>query len=162
MAFGILEDHRDPQPLGTALLEDIHSRNASSLSTAETILIPAPSDSPDDPLNFSRAKKEVLFFAVMLGTCGTASIGPLFIPGFHVLAVYFDQPLQRISLLNGCLIITLGVSAYVCGSLAQTYGKRLILLSNSIIVVVTACWAASAKSYGSLLGARIIQGTESG
>ncbi len=159
MVYGILEDKYDVQPLGTSTLEEkVDTRLNPNLSNARIILVPEPSNSPDDPLNFSRLKKEITFLILIFGTCATATIGPLFIPGFVVLSKYFHEPVHKISLLNGCLIITLGVGSYIYGGLAVILGKRLIFLTTVVIVIITACWGASADSYSSLLGARIIQG----
>ena len=84
----------------------------------------------------------------MLGPYGTAAIGLLFIPGFVILVKTFDEMIRHISLLNGCLIITLGVSAYACGAQADASGKRLILFT-SLFALVTSGWGPSAKSYSS-------------
>ena len=162
MAYGRLEDKYNARPLGTSVLEDSDSTKPSlNLSNTRIVLVPEPSKSPDDPLNFARVKKELAFLILIFGTCATATIGPLFIPGFVVLSKYFHEPVHKISLLNGCLIITLGVGSYIYGGLVVILGKRLIFLSTVVIVIITACWGASADSYGSLLGARIIQGSYS-
>ena len=54
--------------------------------------------------------------------------------------------------------MALGVSAYITNALATTYGTRLIYLTTTLALIATCCWGAAAKSYGSLLAARIFQG----
>lgn len=157
MAFGVLQDKHLAQPMGTALLEEFYDRSGGH-DNAEVILVPAPSNSPHDPLNWSRMRKEVVFLTVLFGTCATACIGPLFTPGFVVLVNTFHEPISRISLLNGTLILTLGVSAYLSSFLAGVVGNRLIYLTTTIILIATCAWGAASQSYNSLLGARILQG----
>ncbi|KAF2808831.1 MFS transporter-like protein [Mytilinidion resinicola] len=159
MAFGVLEDARNAQPLGTTLLESVSYNGSDQRENARIILVPQPSDSPKDPLNMSRLRKELLFATIILGACATGVIGPLLVPGFSVIAGIFHlESLTKVTLLNGSLVMALGVSSYLCSCLAVVYGKRLIYLITSIMLVVTCCWGAAAQSYSSLLASRIFQG----
>ncbi|KAL6351705.1 hypothetical protein LRP88_15022 [Fusarium phalaenopsidis] len=54
--------------------------------------------------------------------------------------------------------MALGVSAYVCGPLTTLWGRRLVFLFTTLIMVFGCVWAGSAKSDNSLMGARIFQG----
>ncbi|KAK6598075.1 major facilitator superfamily transporter [Botrytis cinerea] len=158
MAFGILEPVPSIIPSGTNLLENL--RNASDPDGVEMrlILVPKPSDSPLDPLNWPRYKKEFLFATIVFGACAAGSLGPVLVPGFTVVATLLDVHLTDMALLNGSLIMTLGVSAYLCPCIAEVYGKRMVYLVTTIIIVAGCCWAGAANSYNSLLAARAIQG----
>ncbi|KAK6602963.1 major facilitator superfamily transporter [Botrytis cinerea] len=158
MAFGILEPVPSIIPSGTNLLENL--RNASDPDGVEMrlILVPKPSDSPLDPLNWPRYKKEFLFATIVFGACAAVSLGPVLVPGFTVVATLLDVHLTDMALLNGSLIMTLGVSAYLCPCIAEVYGKRMVYLVTTIIIVAGCCWAGAANSYNSLLAARAIQG----
>ncbi|KAG4443682.1 hypothetical protein IFR05_000868 [Cadophora sp. M221] len=161
MAFGILEPADPlPHPLGTTLIEELHGSkgNKSSHEVAQVILIPSPSSSPYDPLNWSRVKKELVFLTILLGAAGTAVAGPCTVPAFGILAATFNTSLTNIALLNGSLIMGLGVSSYLCAALATVYGKRLIYVSTQLLLVVSTCWAAGSSSYASLATARAFQG----
>lgn len=155
MAFGILES--DPSlgtPPGTELLEEVQigSHDASQ------VLIPHPSNSFHDPLNMSRVRKEFYFFALIWGACMTGVIGPLLVPGFSIVAASFNIVLTQVTLLNGSLIMALGVSAYLCAPLSIIYGRRIVYLITTLIMIFGCVWASYATSYGSLLGSRIFQG----
>lgn len=105
MAFGILEDASNPLPSGTTLLNDVNSQKAGRRVSQSTIVLsPRPSDSPSDPLNWSRARKELAFLVILLGACGTGVIGPLLVPGFQIIAVKFQITLSGVTLLNGSLV----------------------------------------------------------
>ncbi|PVH68727.1 MFS general substrate transporter [Cadophora sp. DSE1049] len=155
MAFGILES-RAAYPPGTSLLELVHS------TEVKIVLVPQPSDSRSDPLNWSKVRKEAFFLTIVFGTCATGVIGPVLVPGFSIVAADFGLTLTQVSLLNGSLVMGLGVSAYICAAIAPIYGNRLIYLLTTMLSIVSCVWAASAKSYGSLVGSRTVQGLAMG
>ena len=82
MGLGILEDHKLEHVPGTALLADVLGRprgrlevdgnegiDASALKhdkSGKLILVPQPSDSPNDPYNWPRMKKEVCPFTYVI------------------------------------------------------------------------------------------------
>jgi MFS family permease len=105
-----------------------------------------------------RMRKELLFLVIIFGACLTGVIGPLLVPGFGLIAVAFQITITQVTLLNGSLVMALGVSSYVCSCLATIYGKRMIYLFTTIILIATSCWGAAAKTYTSLLVARVFQG----
>lgn len=82
---------------------------------------------------------------------------PVLVPGFTAVAVLLDVQLTDMALLNGSLIMTLGLGAYLCPCIAEVYGKRMVYLVTAIIIVAGCGWADAANSYHSLLGARAIQ-----
>ncbi|KAL4908877.1 hypothetical protein BDW74DRAFT_165598 [Aspergillus multicolor] len=135
---------------------------ADSLPSKEqihpTTTVPGPSDSPLDPLNWSRTRKELLFATIVLGSCATGSLGPLLVPGFAVMAAELNIDLTSVTLLNGSLVMALGVSAYLCSCFAMCYGKRVVYLFTTVLLVASCCWAAASKSYESLIAARVFQG----
>ncbi|KAH7357025.1 MFS transporter-like protein [Rhexocercosporidium sp. MPI-PUGE-AT-0058] len=153
MAFGILEPSFNTNPRGTTLLENVRDGHR-----AEVVLVPQPSTSKHDPLNLSKVRKELAFATIILGACFTGVIGPLLVPGFGILTVVFDVEISGITVTNGALVMALGVSAYLCSCFAVVYGKRLVFLFTTVLLIVTCCWGASAKTYKSFLGARIMQG----
>jgi hypothetical protein len=65
MGFGVLEPVGTKFPPGTVLLEDISQQGEAT----QIILVPKPSASPKDPLNWSRLKKEITFATIICGSC---------------------------------------------------------------------------------------------
>jgi hypothetical protein len=114
--------------------------------------------STTDPRTWSRLRKELAFAVIVFGSCACGAIGPLLVPGFTTVAADLGVTLTQVTLLNGSLVMALGVSAYVANALATAYGTRLIFLATTLGLIATCCWGAAAKSYGSLLSARIFQG----
>ncbi|KAK5064780.1 hypothetical protein LTR84_000614 [Exophiala bonariae] len=157
MAFGIINPASNSQPQGTSLLESLEGE--SNGNTGYVVLVPEPSASPDDPLNFSRVRKELMFGTLVLGACSMGVIGPILVPGFNIVAAEFGfTSLTKVTLLNGSLIIGLGVSSYLCACLSVVYGKRLVYITTTLLTLVSCIWAATSKSYESLLVSRLFQG----
>jgi len=86
MPFGILDDDKLEHIPGTAPLSSLADTNTFSGidpsllkhdPTGQIVLIPQPSDSPNDPLNWSRSKKELFTVAFGWG-CGCVGGNPLF------------------------------------------------------------------------------------
>lgn len=161
MPFGILEAFpfvAPSQPPGTSLPEDVNMEQTNP--GVQDIMSPDSRNTPHNALNLSSARKEILFIVIIFGACLTGVIGPLLVPGFVVIATAFNTTLTNVALLNGSLIMALGVSSYMCCCLAVVYGKRLIYLITTIVLIVSCIWGAASKSYGSLLASRVFQGTK--
>ncbi|EXK36905.1 hypothetical protein FOXG_09019 [Fusarium oxysporum f. sp. lycopersici 4287] len=155
MAFCVLESNASEQPAGTVFLED-------SQDGMHTILVPSPSNSPNDPLNMSRIRKELYFLTLLFGACVTGALGPVLVPAFGIVSQTFQTPLSNVALLNGSLILGLGVSSYFSAIISDLWGRRIIFVLTSILLVVSNIWAAVSQGYGSLLAARVFQGLAMG
>jgi len=162
MAFGVLQSKEVSFPVGTVLLESSASVSSTVIleSHGKINLSPLPSKSPRDPLNWSRALKELFFLVIIFGACLCGVLGPVLVPAFGLIVTSLDISLTKVSLLNGALIMGLGFSAYLYPILATVFGKRPVYLLASVVLVASSCWGGGAKSYGSLLGARPVQGNE--
>lgn len=162
MAFGVLQSEKVPFPVGTVLLESAASASSTGILEArgKINLSPLPSTSPRDPLNWSRVRKELFFLVIIFESCLNGVLGPVLVPAFGIIQSSLDISLTKVSLLNGSLIMGLGFSSYVYPGLATVVGKRPVFLLASVILVTSSCWGGGAKSYGSLLGARTLQGIE--
>lgn len=82
MGLGVLEDKHLPHVPGTALLTDIigsdnHHRHGGLDTSAlrhgkgkdsDIVLVPQPSNSPNDPLNWPLWKKDLMLFFICIDT----------------------------------------------------------------------------------------------
>lgn len=136
-------------------------RNIAPQSTMFSVkqeLLFGPSVASTEPLTWSRLRKELLFATIIFGSCATGSLGPLLVPSFVSLAADLQVSLTNITMLNGSLVMALGISAYVCSCSARYFGKRSVYLFTTILVLAACCWAAASPSYTSLLASRVFQG----
>jgi MFS family permease len=82
------------------------------------------------------------------------------VPAFTVVAEDLRCTSTQVSLLNGALILALGVSSCICTCLAPLYGDRIIFIVTTIMLVLSSIWGATSKSYGSLVASRVGQGSQ--
>lgn len=89
----------------------------------------------------------------------TQAVGPLLGSAFVPLAEEINVDLSKlISGVQGGLICAIAVGSIICNGLAIKYGKRPVYLVTSVGLAVTCFWAAAAKSFTSLVAARVVQG----
>lgn len=170
MPLGILEDHKLEHVPGTAPLHELGrddlevdpgvDRNLLKHdASGQIVLIPQPSDSANDPYNWPRWKKEMFTVVIAYGCGCVGAVGPLLTPAFVPLAEEFGVPLQRFTLgCNGSCIVAIAASSLICNTMAVKIGKRPIYLLTTIGLFVSCFWAAEVNSFGSLAGARTLQG----
>ncbi|KAL1970200.1 hypothetical protein VTN77DRAFT_5360 [Rasamsonia byssochlamydoides] len=173
MPLGILEDTKLEHVPGTAPLNELGQEdlnvnvNASGVDrgllkhdpTGRFVLVPQPSDSPNDPYNWPRWKKEMFTVAFAWGCGCVGAIGPLLGAAFVQLAQLFNVELTTfVSGLQGGLIAGIAVGSLVFNSLAVKFGKRPIYLATTLGLMASSFWGAEAKSFPSLVAARVLGG----
>ncbi|KAL3464656.1 hypothetical protein BJX64DRAFT_286147 [Aspergillus heterothallicus] len=61
----------------------------------------------------------------------------LLVPGFVAVAADLEVDLTSVTLLNGSLVMVLGVRAYACPSFARCFGKGPVYLFTTLLVLVS-------------------------
>jgi MFS family permease len=139
-------------------------------------LLPRPTEDPKDPLvslnppytgdqvltavlqTWNTWRKHValitLCFFVFLSNYITASISPIFVP----IIEHFDVSVTKAGYLITFNILFLGIGNLFWIPLSRKIGKRPVLILSSAIFFASSIWATVAQSWGSLFGARIVQG----
>lgn len=154
---------------------------------AHVVLVPQPSDSPNDPLNWPTWKKDLILFIVGINAGIVGAYGPMLGPGFVPIAAELGITVETLSHATAWLILTLGLCVFLFNPLAkvstvcrvhrrtcsirhdhmaivsmlthlQIYGKRPIYVATSAILFVVSIWGAVADTYPSFLGSRILGG----
>ncbi|KAK5203328.1 hypothetical protein LTR41_010971 [Exophiala xenobiotica] len=131
----------------------LHGRDANHV-----VLVPQPSTSRHDPLNWSsKWKYGVLMnqgLFVLLSDITNLSIAPL----TPIYMAEWNKGLEEISLLTGATVITLGYANFIIVPACDVFGRRPVILACSLIVLAGNIWQATATSYNSFLGARLLSG----
>lgn len=119
MGLGVLEDrHLGGKVPGTAAIsslsdDQIHlsvGRKKGTGKYADTVLVPQPSDDPNDPLNWPQWRKD-LALAILMGI--TVIVGCVWImlaPGQGVLVKEFNVSMTEVSKSTGAHILVIGFS----------------------------------------------------
>lgn len=168
MGLGVLEDHHLQHVPGTALLADMvdaerhqyHGRDTSALKhakgrNADIVLVPQPSESPRDPLNWPQWKKELLLFIISIDTAVVGAWGPMISPGFAEMAVQFNMSYNALNGGLGWAIFAIGISCFVTNGLSVKFGRRPVMILGNLMLFISSVWAYHAHTYKSLLASRI-------
>ncbi|CAK7232384.1 hypothetical protein SBRCBS47491_008251 [Sporothrix bragantina] len=170
MPLGILEYRKLEHVPGTSPLSEVGRSDAEIAQgidpsllkhdpSGNVVLVPQPSESPNDPLNWPRWKKEMFTVAIAYGCGCVGAVGPLLTSAFVPLAESWNVPLSRFTLgVNGSCIVAIAVGSIFFNTLAVKIGKRPVYLISSVGLFVGCFWAAEAKSFASLSAARAITG----
>ncbi|PVH72588.1 MFS general substrate transporter [Cadophora sp. DSE1049] len=169
MGFYILNTRDNSDVPGTSLLDDAKqdlggNANISTLKhgtgkSSHIILVPQPTDDPNDPLNWSIWYRDMVTVAFSFASLIIAgSIGPMIGPVSAVLVEKYNVSFAKVAQLTGYHLLACGLAGLFVGPLTRTYGKRIVCLVSALITFAGALWATFANSYGSLMGARVLQG----
>ena len=123
------------------------------------ILVPQPSDDPNDPLNWPLWKRDVITFILSLTAIFGTSLGPILAANTLTLSLWLKVKFTKVALLTGYFLLGVGVGGFFFVPSSRIWGKRHAFLIGTIILVATSAWGgAVGHNYKSLLWARIIQG----
>jgi len=123
------------------------------------ILVPQPSDDPNDPLNWPLWRRDLITFILSLTAIFATSLGPILAANTLTLSLLLSVKFTAVALLTGYFLLGVGVGGFFFVPSSRLWGKRHAFLLGTIILVGTSAWGgASQHSYRSLLWSRIIQG----
>ncbi|GAA6011267.1 hypothetical protein JCM10207_008282 [Rhodosporidiobolus poonsookiae] len=171
MAFGILEcpHFPDGNVPGTALLDDLNAAknyNEEEVSNlkkgtgrySHVVLVPQPSDDPNDPLNYPRWRKEANFWTLSFMAGLVGGIGPLLAPGYTVLAEQWGISVNDVAATNGDLVLALGIIMIFIPPVAAKIGRRPCYILGGLCLFFCVIWSAVSKNLTSFMWSRIFQG----
>ncbi|KAK0770353.1 hypothetical protein LTR75_017932 [Friedmanniomyces endolithicus] len=144
--------------------------NAAGLKLSDDgkhVLIPQPTDSPDDPLNWSAGKK-----AITLIIMGYIAALADYTGGTAIITVIPQSLSQRLSQYNSEWnmtaaavqkavvgnIFAIGVCGLFVVAFANYFGRLPVALVFQAVFFATCAWSAAATSFDSYLAARIVNG----
>lgn len=93
--------------------------------------------------------------------CGAVNFGSAGVaPALQIMAPQLRQPFNKLSHLVAVNVLLIGVSNIVWVPLANTFGRRPILLLAMLIATLASMWAGlcGSQEFDSLLAARAVQG----
>ncbi|CAG9942530.1 unnamed protein product [Clonostachys rosea f. rosea IK726] len=146
---------------GTEVMTDVEEKHlAHAHNTASSaILIPQPTNDPHDPLNWSLWWKTLVMvnqgFFVISSVIPALSIAPL----TPLFMETWNRSLTDVALLTGVTVMLLGYCNFIIIPCSEIFGRRITLMCCCLLNMAALIWSATANSYGSFLGARILTGT---
>lgn len=165
MGLGVLDDSKLDQVPGTATLEDFDQTTPGAHSQSNlkqrggVILVPQPSDDPNDPLNWPLWRRDLITGVLCFLSIIASTLSPLLASSTLYLALYFPTTLTDIALLTGYHLLGVAVAGIFFVPSARVYGKRHLYLLGTIIIIISSAWGGgSNRNYRSLVAARFFQG----
>ncbi|KAK4561386.1 hypothetical protein LTR86_004703 [Recurvomyces mirabilis] len=123
-----------------------------------TVLVPQPTDDPNDPLNWSWRKKHSVLLALaiisFIPDFGTAMGSVTQIPQ----AKQWHKPVNTIAESIAINTMLSGVSGIVVVALSSFFGRAPVMFWMRLIVLGAVFWYAFAPSYSQFYSARILVG----
>ncbi|KAJ5912173.1 uncharacterized protein N7473_001476 [Penicillium subrubescens] len=148
---------------GTEIMTDVGSHHFVRQSGASSnVLVPQPSQNQNDPLNWNKYWKFTTIFIAMASNV-IMGIGPLALaPMFGDLMGAFNSDLAAVVQFTGVCILVLGFSNFFWVPIADTFGRRPVLIFSSVVCLASNIWRAKATTYGSFMGACVLNGFGAG
>ncbi|KAL4957315.1 major facilitator superfamily domain-containing protein [Aspergillus filifer] len=165
MALGISEPRNGEYAPGTVTLSHQVSVETASDSARQTkhhnhdqgiVLVPQPSDSPNDPLN--RRRKDLILLIISLQSAVVGAYGPMLGPGFVEISAELNVSVNEISQATSYLVLACGLGLFISNPIAKCYGKRPVYLVAGLVLFAASVWGAATEGYGSFLGSRLVGG----
>ncbi|KAJ2994545.1 hypothetical protein NUW58_g1529 [Xylaria curta] len=146
--------------LGNVRLRDVH--------TNEIILIPKPSNDPNDPLNWSQAYKYYIATVVCLAmlVCNFLAAGPT-VAIVETAVEFFptddiDLSVSRVAYFFTSTALVQGTGNFLWVPLTNKFGRRPVYIISYAIYLAAALWLVFEEEFSSFLVGRILLGFGSG
>ncbi|PTB81328.1 hypothetical protein M440DRAFT_1387762 [Trichoderma longibrachiatum ATCC 18648] len=123
MAFGILEPssgekvpgtthfYDDPSRPQTATEQDAARLKCDTSGKTPIILVPQPSDDPNDPLNWPLWKRDLVTFTLCWAGVLATSLGPILAANTVTLSRLLSKTFTKVALLTGYFLLGAGAAA---------------------------------------------------
>ncbi|AEO67113.1 uncharacterized protein THITE_2115928 [Thermothielavioides terrestris NRRL 8126] len=170
MGLGVLEDRAMAHVPGTTRYFDDPERPQYAANGAEglkcdtsgpvpIILVPQPSDDPNDPLNWPLWKRDLITFMLSMTAIFATCLGPILAANTLTLTFDFSIPFTKVAALTGWYLLGVGLAAFVFVPSGRIWGKRHLFVLGTILLVATSAWGgASRHHYTSMVWSRVFQG----
>lgn len=156
----IFERERDTNPTANNF-KGPNRRPLKYDSSGRYVLVPQPSDDPNDPLNWPRWKRDAILGVLCLISVVATVLSPILAATSFSLLFVFPVGYTKIALLTGYHLMGVGVAGAFFVPSARVWGKRHLYLLGTLLVCATSAWggyAGQQAHYTSFLWARIFQG----
>jgi len=165
MGLGILEDAHLKHVPGTATLEELDGRHTITDDHVKRtkdgiILVPQPSDDPEDPLNWPLWQRDLATFLLCMLSVMASTLSPLMAANTLTMIQWYGgiSPTDA-ALLTGWHLFGVGISGFIFVAMARVWGKRHLFILAPLIIIASCAWAGcSGHNYKSLVAARFFQG----
>lgn len=144
---------------GTVFLIDVdRSLDVQHNGQSDIVLIPQPSEDPNDPLLWSRWNKEFQFFLLFFWSFLTAVATNWNGPVWDIWVEYFNTSYDVLNQTAAMCWCFLGVGCVILQPLAMTFGRRAVYLAATVIQCLGNVVGGVSTNIGQLYGVNIMTG----
>lgn len=122
------------------------------------VLIPQPSDNPNDPLNWSAWKKRSILIMLACAAFTSDYSAATGASALLAQAQTWQISPNTVNHATAGNTFMLGVGGLLCVWFSAYFGRLPVLLAFSILSASTAIWSAAAQSFESYMASRILNG----
>ncbi|KAJ5328525.1 Major facilitator superfamily domain general substrate transporter [Penicillium brevicompactum] len=164
MGLGVLGDKHLVHVPGTCDIYETNERSSIGLKcdtsgSTPIILVPQPSNDPNDPLNWPLWRRDLILAILSFVTVLCTTLSSILAANTVTIADYEEITFTAAALLTGYHLCGVGVAGILIVPTARVWGKRHLFLLGHVLMIVSCVWAgASGKNKNSLLWARVFQG----
>ncbi|KAL2787798.1 major facilitator superfamily domain-containing protein [Aspergillus keveii] len=149
-------DSNGTPPPGTFLL--IHDDDGDSRNVRSVVLNPVPSSDPNEPLNWSTARKACNFTLALAVTAlifTALSIQAIF---WQLMVVDLGVTYTQLNQAMSVNFVGLSVGCVLFIPLAKKFGRRPVYLVSTALMLVTSFWSSKLTSLAELYATNLLQG----
>ncbi|CAK7236181.1 hypothetical protein SCUCBS95973_009520 [Sporothrix curviconia] len=170
MGLGVLEDPVMEHVPGTTRYFDDPERpqiahegyaglKCDNSGPVPIILIPQPSNDPNDPLNWPLWKRDLICTVLSITAIFGTALGPILAANTITLSLWFEHDFTQVALLTGYYLLGVGFAGTFFVPSSRIWGKRHAFVIGTCILIASSAWGGAVnRNYKSMLWARIIQG----
>ncbi|KAL2021320.1 hypothetical protein VTK56DRAFT_7291 [Thermocarpiscus australiensis] len=170
MGLGVLEDRvMDHVPGTTRYFDDperpqyaangVEGLKCDTSGPVPIILVPQPSDDPNDPLNWPLWRRDLITFILSITAIFATSLGPILAANTLTLTFDFTVPFTKVAQLTGWYLLGVGIAAFIFVPSGRIWGKRHLFVAGTVLLVAMSAWGgASRGNYTSMVWSRVFQG----
>ncbi|KGO51858.1 Major facilitator superfamily domain, general substrate transporter [Penicillium expansum] len=152
MGLGVLEDTKLANVPGTS---DIYEQNSDANDQTPgisglkcdcsgkqpIILVPQPSNDPNDPLNWPLWRRDMILAILSFVTILCTTLSSILAANTVTIADYEEITFTAAALLTGYHLCGVGVAGILIVPTARVWGKRHLFLIGHVLMIISCIWA---------------------
>lgn len=132
---------------------------ASGSTEHDIVLVPRPTDDPNDPLNWTPKEKRLILVTIGFASAVIHTLGPMMSTSYLQIAKEYHQSLDKVTqVISGNFALTSGLGTLLVSAFGICYGKRPAFVYSTAIITFLTLWLALEKKFVSMAVARAFQG----
>ena len=125
----------------------------------EIVLVPQPTNDPNDPLKWSKNRKMISMATAMAWCFFIGALISGLSPAYILIEEDTGISVADLSTGNGLMYLMMGWGTVLTQRIALTFGRRSTLVGSAILVTAMTIWTAFVSTRGEFFANRFLLGT---